>query len=71
VERIFDKVEVFTARPKNGLSGINQRKNPGKPARNGPKTAYFAGVWPIVTLWQQLGENIPFTSKLTLRNACF
>ncbi|MET3579688.1 hypothetical protein ABID19_002719 [Mesorhizobium robiniae] len=32
---------------------------------------HFAKTSPIVTLWQQWAQNIPFTSRFTLRNAYF
>jgi hypothetical protein len=70
-ERIFDKVPARTVAHENGHQAENQQKKSGKRAGRGQKTAFLEAFGPIVTLWQQWGENFPFTSTFTQRNACF
>ncbi|TIV98518.1 MAG: hypothetical protein E5V85_11055 [Mesorhizobium sp.] len=69
--RIFAIVADPKLSSKLAQLGSSVGKKSQNPPKTTPKRAILRGIGPIVTLWQQWGRNFPFTSKLTLRNACF
>jgi hypothetical protein len=64
-------VTAFAARPETAILVQIDDKKSENWHKTTQKQLVCGEPGPIVTLWQQWGENIPFTSTFTLRNAYF
>ncbi|TRC89213.1 MULTISPECIES: hypothetical protein [unclassified Mesorhizobium] len=70
-KRISDKMRIGTARPKNGQTRAYPTEKWGRFVPKGLKIALFTGFRPHCYIMATMGLKLPFTSKLTQRNAYF
>jgi hypothetical protein len=69
--RIFEKMQPGTARAKNGPCGGIVPKKGEQPPKKARKQCFFKGHGPHCYIMATMGQKLPFTSKLTQRNADF